>query len=145
MTILVFEPGTALVGAEASLPEVRIQPLAASTGQREDPAAQVRHRPSVAVVKPDDDVAARLDQRQEAFEASVRIAGVVEDAVAEHDIELRRLETRLEQIHLHKPHARQAMLAAEAFGEHEGIETHIGANHTTAGQSQKVRELSGAA
>ncbi len=70
---------------------------------------------------------------------------MVQYAVAKDHVELFRLETRLEEIHLHETHAIEIVLTAEPFGQPQRIQAHVGADYAAAGDAEEIRQLTGSA
>src|SRR5689334_15854925 len=113
MQILIREPSPLLVGVDLSRSQVRIQPLACPSGDAEHRPAEIRHPAAVRVIEADYDKASGAEQRDEPFEPAPRIAGVMENAVAEDHIELVIAKRQAEQVGLQEPHAVQGLLAPE--------------------------------
>src|SRR6478752_3155489 len=99
MAILILKPRFALA-VRRHLREMRIEPTAGDAGQPEERAPRVVQRSAVRVVQADHEVSAGPNEAADSPERRAAVAGVMQDTVADDDIEESILQRRAEEIHL---------------------------------------------
>ena len=87
-----------------------------------------------------------LTLRNSAAKPGARVAGVMQDAVADHQIEAVVGERRAEQVHLQEGGVGDGVLLAKAVRQPERIQTDVAAEHPPPWrQSEEIGQLPGAA
>src|SRR6202021_3710812 len=89
-------------------------------GGPEHPAAEIGGQAAVLVVKPDQDETAALDELPDGLKSQIRVAGVVQHAIAHHKIETFLREYRGEQIHLQELGSFDFVFTAKIFAKLQG-------------------------
>src|SRR6266446_2265852 len=115
-----------LRSARVRRPEIRIQKRHTLAEQTEQHPPGVGDDPPEPMVESDEHKTARSGKRGGGLEPEQRIRRMMQDAVADHEIEAARPEHRTKQVHLQEVDARQAKPFLELLTEPEGVDADVG-------------------